>query len=70
MLPGHGITLDRSTLVHGIGHTAWWLRPLCDLLAGTIMAAGKVSWPGTPLPVLGRIEPGDERGSHNSRGTP
>ena len=32
MLAGHGIELDRSTLVHWIGRTAWWLQPLYALL--------------------------------------
>ena len=54
MLAGHGIKLDRSTLVHWIGRTAWWLRPLYDLLAQTVMAAGKVFCDDTPLPVLDR----------------
>ena len=32
MLGGYGIDLDRSTLVHWIGRTAWWLQPLYALL--------------------------------------
>ncbi len=54
MLAGHCIKLDRSTLVHWIGRTAWWLRPLYDLLARTVMAAGKVFCDDTLLPVLDR----------------
>jgi transposase len=54
MLAGHGIDLDRSTLVHWIGRAAWWLKPLHDLLVGTILAAPKVSCDDTPLPVLDR----------------
>jgi transposase len=54
MLAGHGIDLDRSTLVHWIGRAAWWLKPLHDLLVETIMAAPKVFCDDTPLPVLDR----------------
>ena len=32
MLAGHGIDLDRSTLVHWIERAAWWLKPLHTLL--------------------------------------
>ena len=54
MLAGYGIQLDRSTLVHWIGRTAWWLQPLYALLTETVMAAGKVFCDDTPLPVLDR----------------
>jgi transposase len=54
MLAGHGIALDRSTLVHWIGRAAWWLRPLHDLLIQTVMSAPKVFCDDTPLPVLDR----------------
>jgi transposase len=54
MLAGYGINLDRSTLVHWIGRTAWWLEPLYALLTETVMAAGKVFCDDTPLPVLDR----------------
>jgi transposase len=54
MLAGYGIDLDRSTLVHWIGRTVWWLQPLYALLIETVMAAGKVFCDDTPLPVLDR----------------
>jgi transposase len=54
MLAGYGIGLDRSTLVHWIGRTVWWLQPLYALLSETVMAAGKVFCDDTPLPVLDR----------------
>ena len=54
MLAAYGIKLDRSTLVHWIGRTAWWLQPLYALLSETVMAAGKVFCDDTPLPVLDR----------------
>jgi len=52
MLAGHGIHLDRSTLVHWIERAAWWLKPVHDLLLETVMAAGKIFCDDTPLPVL------------------
>jgi transposase len=54
MLAGHGIGLDRSTLVRWIGRAAWWLQPLHELLVSTVMAAPKVFCDDTPLPVLDR----------------
>jgi transposase len=54
MLAGHGIALDRSTLVHWIGRAAWWLKPLHDLLIETVMSAPKVFCDDTPWPVLDR----------------
>jgi transposase len=36
MLAGYGVTLDRSTLVHWVDRTAWWLEGLYDLQLKTI----------------------------------
>ncbi|NPD70045.1 IS66 family transposase [Acetobacteraceae bacterium] len=54
MLAGHGIKLDRSTLVHWVSRAAWWLKPLHELLVATVLAAPKVFCDDTPLPVLDR----------------
>jgi transposase len=54
MLRGHGIELDRSTLVHWVIRAAWWLRPLYTLLVETALAAPKVFCDDTPMPVLDR----------------
>jgi transposase len=51
---GHGIALDRSTLVHWVMRAAWWLRPLHALMAKTVLASPKVFCDDTPMPVLGR----------------
>jgi transposase len=50
MLAGHGIDLDRSTLVRWIERAVWW--PLYALLVSTVMSAPKVFCDDTPLPVL------------------
>ncbi len=47
-----GVTLDRSTLADWVGRTAWWLRPLYDLLVTTVLASPKLFADDTPLPVL------------------
>jgi transposase len=52
MLRCHGIELDRSTLVHWVIRTAWWLKPLYTLLVDTVLASPKVFCDDTPLPVL------------------
>ena len=54
MLAAYGVHLDRSTLVHWMGRTAWWLQPLYALLTQNVLAAGKVFCDDTPLPVLDR----------------
>jgi transposase len=54
MLAGHGVDLDRSTLVRWIERAAWWLQPLHALLISTVMSAAKVFCDDTPLPVLDR----------------
>jgi len=54
MLRGHGIDLDRSTLVHWVLRAAWWLKPLYELLVDIVLAAPKVFCDDTPLPVLDR----------------
>lgn len=54
MLASQGIPLDRSTLVHWMAKLAWWLKPLHELLATTILAAPKLFCDDTPLPVLDR----------------
>jgi transposase len=51
---GHGVELDRSTLVHWVMRAAWWLRPLHALLAKTVLASPKVFCDDTPMPVLDR----------------
>jgi transposase len=54
MLRGHGIELDRSTLVHWVIRAAWWLRPLYSQLVDMVLASPKVFCDDTPMPVLDR----------------
>ncbi len=48
----HGIDLDRSTLANWVGSACWWLRPLAELLLGTILSSPKIFADDTPVPVL------------------
>jgi transposase len=48
----HGIDLDRSTLAGWVGRACWWLRPLSELLLGTILSSPKIFADDTPVPVL------------------
>jgi transposase len=54
MYRGHGIELDRSTLVHWVIRAAWWLRPLYSRLVDMVLASPKVFCDDTPMPVLDR----------------
>ena len=49
-----GIKLDRSTLCTWTGETAWWLRPLYDLMLTTALASPKLFVDDTHLPVLAK----------------
>jgi len=48
----HGIDLDRSTLANWVGRACWWLRPLAELLLGTVLSSPKIFADDTPVPVL------------------
>jgi transposase len=48
----HGIDLGRSTLANWVGRACWWLRPLAELLLGTILSSPKIFADDTPVPVL------------------
>ena len=48
----HGIDLDRSTLANWVGRACWWLRPLAELLQGSILSSSKIFADDTPVPVL------------------
>lgn len=58
ILAGIGIDLDRSTLARWVGATAWWLRPLHDLLVQHTLSRAVLFCDETPMPIL---EPGKGR---------
>jgi transposase len=47
-----GVTLDRQTLADWCGRTAWWLKPLWELLVSSVLASPKLFVDDTRLPVL------------------
>ena len=49
-----GITLDRSTLCTWAGETAWWLKPLYDLMLTTALSSPKLFVDDTHLPVMAK----------------
>ncbi len=52
MLARQGISLDRSTLGNWVGRACWWLTPLYDLVARTVLDSTKIFADDTTLPVL------------------
>jgi transposase len=47
-----GLEIDRSQLAEWLGHTAWLLRPLGELIADHVMAGRVIHADDTPVPVL------------------
>lgn len=52
MLARQGVELDRATLADWIGHAAWWLAPLAELIAQHVMAQPVLWTDDTPIRVL------------------
>jgi hypothetical protein len=52
MLAAQGIALDRSTLVLWMGRTAWWLKPLHQLLLETALSYPRLFADETPISML------------------
>ena len=47
-----GLDLDRGQLAEWLGHVAWLLRPLVELIAAHVMAGRVIHADDTPVPVL------------------
>jgi transposase len=52
ILERDGIHLDRATLSDWMGRTAWWLKPLWELLLTSVLSSPKLFCDDTRLPVL------------------
>jgi transposase len=52
ILERDGLHLDRATLSDWMGRTAWWLKPLWELLLGSVLSSPKLFCDDTRLPVL------------------
>ena len=47
-----GLDIDRGQLAEWLGHIAWLLRPLAELIAAHVMAGRVIHADDTPVPVL------------------
>jgi transposase len=47
-----GVDVDRGQLAEWLGHVAWLLRPLGELIASHVMAGRVIHADDTPVPVL------------------
>src|SRR3954467_15355450 len=52
ILERDGVHLDRATLSDWMGRAAWWLKPLWELLLGSVLSSPKLFCDDTRLPVL------------------
>jgi transposase len=52
ILERQGIDVDRATMAQWMGHVAWWLTPLAELIGSTVMAQPVVWTDDTPIRTL------------------
>lgn len=52
ILAREGIEIERATLADWVGHAAWWLLPLAQLIGVHVMAAPVIHTDDTPIAVL------------------
>jgi transposase len=52
ILAREGVEVDRATMAEWIGHVAWWLRPLAELIGSTVMAQSVIWTDDTPIRTL------------------
>lgn len=52
ILERQGIDVDRATMAQWMGHVAWWLTPLAELIGSTVMAQPVIWTDDTPIRTL------------------
>ncbi len=52
ILAREGIEIERATLADWIGHVAWWVMPLAQIIGAHVMAAPVIHTDDTPIAVL------------------
>lgn len=52
ILAREGIEIERATLADWVGHVAWWVMPLAELIGAHVMAAPVIHTDDTPIAVL------------------
>jgi len=52
ILGREGVDIDRATMAEWIGHVAWWVHPLAELIGSTVMAQSVIWTDDTPIRTL------------------
>lgn len=52
MLAREGVEIERAVMADWMGHVAWWIDPIVELIASHIMGAGVIHADDTPIKVL------------------
>jgi transposase len=52
ILAREGIEIERATLADWVGHAAWWLTPLAEMIGAHVTAAPVIHTDDTPIAVL------------------
>jgi transposase len=52
ILAREGVEIERATLADWVGHVAWWVAPLAELIGTQVMAASVIHTDDTPIAVL------------------
>jgi transposase len=52
ILAREGIAIERATLADWVGHAAWWVMPLAELIGAHVVAAPIIHTDDTPVAVL------------------
>ncbi len=52
ILEREGVDIDRATMAEWMGHVAWWVRPLAELIGSTVMAQSVIWTDDTPIRTL------------------
>ncbi len=52
ILGREGVDIDRATMAEWMGHVAWWVRPLADLIGSTVMTQTVIWTDDTPIRTL------------------
>lgn len=52
MLAREGVEIERAVMADWMGHVAWWIDPIVELIAVHVMSAGVIHADDTPIKVL------------------
>ena len=55
MFAREGIEIERMVMVDWMGHLAWWIDPIAEMIAAHVMGAGVIHADDTPIKVLGEV---------------